>query len=161
MRFLIAILLVLCVTGCATAVGGSVVYVLGKNAETMAKRNKRYSAIEDCFVPQPSSPYEIAERIFHGAVVPEGHEIILEHMPIPIGYGYDDPPPHYIAYAYYAVAYKMKDMRAEYRLRSFANVMKEKEFLTISDWIDFKYLPSFLNKCFNVPTEYYIIELDE
>lgn len=144
------LIMILFVSGCSTAVSAAAVYAVGKYSEQVEIKTRQYKGIDKCFMEDVESPFYIGDALVFGDQVAKKYQILLN----PEGRDIDPVLPHHLAYAYYIIAEKMGDSRAVGRKKWLQPYLDEDAPDKLEDFIERKYLMSYLTKCFFVPAQY-------
>jgi hypothetical protein len=145
--FLVAIFFI---HGCSSIASSTVALAVAMHAKKIEKDTRRYKGIDHCFVSGKPVAFDVASQILSTQVASKEQQSILnpEHRNIE---PYD---PYYVAYAFYEIAYRMGDFRAEKYKSNLLQYLDKKQAKKIGVFIEFKYLQSSFIKCFYVPHEY-------
>jgi len=134
-----------------SVVNGGIVYVMSKQAQRDEVKERQYKNIDRCFIDDEPEAFILAESILYGHPTVENSEIMLS----PEGLNdFEAISKFGLAYAYYVMADRAGDMRAKARMNWVKPNLEEGESEEIEEYIDRKYLKSYLTKCFYVPENY-------
>lgn len=152
MRFCLFLVLSLMLASCSSAVGSSVAFLVSKNSEIKAKRNKRYSVLSKCLYPDNPDAFALSEAIENGAPITEEQNRLLNELE-------EDAelppfPKHHISYAFLVIAERMDDARALDKKEEYQLIYPKDELKDIEELMRYKYYLSYLKKCFSVPKKY-------
>lgn len=138
--------------GCTSIASSTAALAVAMHAKKIEKDTRRYKGIDHCFVSGKPIAFDVASEILSTQTANSEHQSILnpEHRNIK---PYDS---YYVAYAFYEIAYRMGDVRAEKYKQNLLQYLDKKQAEKIEKFIEFKYLQSHLAKCFHVPHEYKI-----
>ncbi len=146
MKNFVMILLVLLITGCSSIVSSTAVFIVAKHSEKVELETRKYKRIDKCFIGNRPEAFELAEAIAYGSPITEQYKILLN----PEFEEKDPIEPLSLAYAYYYVADKLNDTRAQAKLKWLEPYMELDKATEIRKFIDTKFLKSYLGKCFDV-----------
>ena len=138
--------------GCTSIASSTAALAVAMHAKKIEKDTRRYKGIDRCFVSGNPIAFDIASEILSSQIANSEHKSILnpEHRNIK---PYET---YYVAYAFYEIAERMGDFRAEKYKQNLLKYLDVKQAKKIEEFIEFKYLQSHLVKCFHVPHEYKI-----
>lgn len=148
-RLIIIAFLLLC-TGCTSVASSTLAFVVAKQSEKDAIKNRVYKGINRCFVRGKPEAFFLAQSVYYGSPIVVNPEIMLN----PEGLIKEPIESYNVAYAYYVIAERIGDGRAKIGQDNIRQYIGDEEAGKIEAYIDKKYLKSYLNKCFYVPPMY-------
>ncbi|MDA0780944.1 MAG: hypothetical protein PQ612_01570 [Rickettsiales bacterium] len=140
------------VTGCTSVASSTAALMVALHSQKQERDTRRYKGIDRCFISDRPSPLEVGYNLFNGIFPSEDYQIIL-NPELKGGNNYSDND---LSYAYFYIAYKMMDSRAWDYMELVKPQLAEGRSKEVEDFIDGKYLQSYLTKCFDVPDKYKI-----
>jgi hypothetical protein len=149
-KLLLIIAALMLSSSCSSVATSTAAFIVAKHSETIERNSRRYAGINPCFLKERPDAYKIAELIANGEPISREYDIILN----PEKEDIDPPLPSHLAYAFYIIADRAGDVRAPDRKKWLAKYLEENEPRKIEEYIDMKYLDSFVMKCFSVPGYY-------
>ncbi len=157
LSYYILIILSLLLQSCLTsAVESAAVAVIAAQSEKQEINGRSYKAIDTCLFQDRPEAYAIAGKILYDQELQKKYYKLLDPNNDRQAFIKDANklPQYYLAYAYYLVADKTTDNRAQNKIKWLDIYLKENETKQIKEYIDTKYLDSYLKKCFTVPLQY-------
>jgi hypothetical protein len=147
------IFLLLCIIpllGCSTVAESTAAFVVAEYSKEIEKNSRVYKGIDKCFVEGRPEAFLLAESIVYGNPITHNYQAVLN----PEMRNINPIPPHHLAYAFYIIADRLADSRAFARKKWIEGNFEPGEAERIEQFIDRKYLESYLQKCFYVPEQY-------
>jgi hypothetical protein len=150
MQRLFILLCLVALGGCSSVAESTAAFVVAEYSKKIERDERIYKGIDRCFVEGRPEAFALAESIVYGAPITHNYEIVLN----PEMHDIDPIPPHHLAYAFYIIADRIADSRAVGRKKWIESSFEPGEAKEIEEFVDRKYLESYLTKCFYVPDKY-------
>ncbi len=139
-----------CQQGASSLAESALAYLVAKHAERIEIETRQYTRINRCFIKDKPNAFLLAEDIMYGSPVTGEYQIMFA----PEGQKSDPVAPHELAYAMYVIAAQLGDTRAPAKKEWLASYMDAYEAKNIEKYIEYKYLQSYLEKCFSASSLY-------
>lgn len=127
-------------------------YIVSRNSEINAKRNKRFNVLGECTREYSPDAYAISTAIESGAAIDDIQNRLLNELEEDAEL--EPFPRHHISYGFLIIADIMDDSRAAQKKASYARIYPAEQLKEIEELIHYKYYLSYLKKCFSVPLMY-------
>lgn len=139
-----------CANLITSAVESTIVIAVAYHDKTVEKKQKKYTATHKCRIDGRPDAYLLAQNIAYGKPITDKYHLMLSRT----GDEIEPVQPHQLAYAFYLIAAKIRDIRAKARIEWMEKYMEARDSEEIRSIVNDKYLLSHLEKCFTVPDEY-------
>jgi hypothetical protein len=152
MKIFFILIIMALISGCSSVVTSTAALLVSLHSKKIESDSRRYKHIDKCLVKGRPGAFILAESIVNGQPIARDYQHILN----PELHDRDPLPPHHLAYAFYLITERIGDTRAESRKEMLLPYFEKNEAKEIEEFIEYKYLKSYLTKCFSVPAQYKI-----
>jgi hypothetical protein len=140
------------ISGCTSVASSTAALMVALHSKKIEKDTRRYKGIDSCHISGQPVAYDIGYDIFNNNFFKNGTEIILS----PEQDEKIENSRTELAYAYFYISQRMGDERSE-KYIDVIQIQEDKESIRdIEEFVNYKYLQSYLTKCFSVPAKYKI-----